>query len=126
MKKYVKPLMEGQVFVTNEYIGACTIIEDSSKYYFRCDAGNGKYGGLYSTTWDLVSNRKDSFHACGETHVSPTDGSYFKGFYDPDSRHSNNNELEVYIWEEKNRQGQVIDRHATTNLNKETWNKNHS
>ena len=137
MKKYMKPMMEGQIFVSNEYVGACSDLTGGVKYKFVCDAGGGTYGGLYDTNWNLVSNSKDSYHACGETHESPVDSLYFKGFFDVDTNHSNGNEIEVYIWEHEEESctylpfvGEVCDtytnRHATTNVNKETWGKNHS
>ena len=133
MKKYMKPTMEGQLFISNEYVGACTIIEDGSQYYFICDAGDGVKGGLYSEDWELISNSKNSYHACGDIHVSPTDGIYIKGYFDPDTNHDNGNETPIYIWEEIgttcgvfNCWEEVVNRHATENLNKETWNKNFS
>lgn len=137
MKKYVKPVMEGQIFASNEYVGACSDLTGGVKYEFVCDAGNKVKGGLYDLNWNLVSNDIDSFHACGETHESPADSLYFKGYFDPDTNHKNGNEIEVYIWEHEEKSCQYIplignicdtytNRHATTNLKMETWGKNHS
>ena len=82
--------------------------------------------GLYDTNWNRISNRWNSYHACGHTHQSSTTDEYIKGYFDPDRDHSNGNEEEVYIWIERNRWGGVVDRHATTNINKDSWEKNHS
>ena len=126
MKDYVRPMMESEVFAANEYIAACA---ENTYYNFECNAGDGRYGGLYDERWRLVSNGYNSYHACGETHVTSRDSEFFKGYFDPDRNHNNGNELEVYIWEEKGWTFPwgwgTVNRHATTNLDINSW-KNHS
>lgn len=127
-RNYVKPILNSEAFVPQTYVATCTHTEsgEGGNYYFKCDAGGGVYGGLYNSSWDLISNDWDSYHACGDTHVSPTDGDYIRGWFDPDRNHRNGNEIEVYIWQEKNSWGRVTNRHATTNLDRDSWDKNHS
>ena len=126
-RNYVKPILNSETFVPQVYAAACTHTESGvgGKYYFKCDAGNGVYGGLYNQNWDRISSGPNSYHACGETHESPTDGDYIQGYFDPDTNHNNGNEIDVYIWLEK-MYGRVVDRHATTNLDRDSWTKNHS
>lgn len=138
MKKYIKPIMQSEVFVTNEFITACSVTESGTgdTYYFRCDAGGGKYGGLYSEDWETrISSSWNSYHACGDTHESPVDANvYIKGWFDPDRDHNNGNEIPVYIWLEQgldcdwfgNCETVTVDKHATTNLNQDSWFKNFS
>ena len=72
MKKYVKPMMEGQMFVSNEFVGACykirctTPVRNSTFYYVYDDTnGNGS----------LDENDKQLYHStfgftgCGGWHV---------------------------------------------------------
>ncbi|WP_216697515.1 hypothetical protein [Anaerostipes faecalis] len=121
MKKvYQHPQVIVEEFAPNEYVATCGDTE-YGKYKFVCDAGGGRYGGLYDLNWKQISNYSSSFHACDKTHESDTDGDYILGYFDPDRNHNNGNEISVYIWQEKNRWGQVINRHATTNLDRDSW-----
>lgn len=128
-KKYVKPTIIGERFIPNEYCVSCSDTEGGAKYKFVCDAGDGVYGGLYDENWNLKSNSYNSYHACDDTHESSTTDLYYLGYFDPDRNHTNGNELKVYIWEHPEYipfYGWVTNRHATTNIHKETWEKNHS
>lgn len=137
MKKYIKPVMDGQLFAANEYVGACTVLESGvgDTYYFVCDAGDGVRGGLYSEDWKTrISSDWNSYHACGDVHESPVDANiYVKGWFDPDRNHDNGNEIPVYIWLEQGTSCSIfgcttgtVNKHATKNLNQDTWNKNFS
>lgn len=126
MREYVKPMLDSEVFVANEYVSACA---DNTTYNFKCDAGGGRYGGLYDMDWNRISNTSSSYHACGETHKASTSDEFIRGYFDPDRQHNNGNELEVYIWLEGYRlpwgQWVTTNRHATTELDINKW-KNHS
>lgn len=37
-------MMNSEVFVANEYYSPCA---DNTTYNFKCDTGEGEYGGLY-------------------------------------------------------------------------------
>lgn len=125
-RMYERPEMRGQVFAADEYIASCA---ENNTYYFKCNAGGGRYGGLYDLDWNRISNTSSSYHACGETHQAPTDDEFIRGYFDPDRNHNNGNELEVYIWLEgyRNWWGEWVttNRHATTNLDMDSW-KNQS
>ena len=74
MKKYVKPMMESEVFITNEFVGACD--DGSHKYVclnmgehsksfsviYKDDNGNGIKENNETTIWN--ASYKDD---CGET-----------------------------------------------------------
>ena len=117
---YVKPVMISERFLPNEYVAACGDTE-YGKYKFKCDAGGGQYGGLYNSDWERISTSWDSFHACGYTHESDKDGEYILGYFDPDRNHNNGNEIECYIYLEKDRWGWIKNKHATTNIDREHW-----
>lgn len=118
-RNWVKPLAVVQQFVPNEYVAACG--DENKVYKFVCDAGDGRYGGLYDKDWKRISSGSYSYHACGETHDATTQDDFIEGFFDPDTDHRNGNELSVYIWLEKNRHGSVINKHATTDLDIDSW-----
>ena len=127
-KAYVKPSMESETFVPNVYCKTCSDTEGGVKYYFKCDAGGGRSGGLYDKNWNLISNSWNSYSACNRTHESSTEDEYILGYFDPDRNHYYGIELIVYIWIERSWSifGWRTNRHATTNLNKDSWEKNHS
>lgn len=131
MKKYVKPVMDGQLFISDEYVAVCG---NQTSYSFECDAGKGegKYGGnkigyLYLSDWTpSMCYRKNyrgeyvetdyDFQACGNTHESNTDDVYVLGWFDTDTTPNNGvGERQVYIWQEI-KDGYVVDHHATTKI----------
>ncbi len=83
MKKYVKPIMEGQMFVSNEYVSACGDVNGLSclnmnkdqgiKGIFYDVDGNGIYDSTIDTSIISFSERQD----CG------TNGSATGGNHDP-------------------------------------------
>ena len=67
MKKYVKPLMEGQLFVANEYIGAC----GDHEYKIYCNVPG--YGSLYKESNGIEGlQTKDGRTAAGERYSADT------------------------------------------------------
>ena len=142
MKKYVKPIMEGQIFASNEYVAVCG---SQTSYKFKCDAGatfNNKgqmisrvSGDLYDENWNPSdcyewffgwSNVGNGFHACGEVHDSATSDLYILGWFDTDEKPNNGkNETKVYIWQEIS-DGRVVNHHATTDIQSITSQINRS
>ena len=145
MKKYMKPTMEGQMFVSNEYVAVCG---SQTSYKFKCDAGatfntNGAMisrvsGDLYDENWNSSDcyenygwpigwiNNGNGFHACGEIHDSATTDSYILGWFDMDDKPNNGkNEIKVYIWQEIEN-GHVVNHHATTDIQSITSQINRS
>ena len=74
MKKYTKPLMESEVFVANEYIGACyknssvsCLNMNSAKAYVDSN-GNGVYDANVDKEWTgSYSHRNDCYMSGDET-----------------------------------------------------------
>ena len=138
MKRYVRPMMDAQMFVANEYVAAACGDIATTGYKFKCDAG-GPFGGyLYDQNWNAVDAYKknifgewvnigNDYIKCGETHTFPAEGIddsvLFLGFYDEDKR-KNGNETKVYIWRENTSTKRDI--HATTDIKSITSQINRS
>lgn len=122
-RMYIKPVLESETFVPQNYIAACGDL--NQVYKFRCDAGGGTPGTVYEDSnhngrWDLIGDKAltgyilPTYHACGATHEAPVDDEFLDGFYLP-----NSNPFEatkVKIWTDG---GTNI--HCTTNLNMDQW-----
>ena len=99
MKKYVKPLMESEAFVANEYVAVC---EDTTNYYhkFTCSqpsllgnivggilfeesTGNDQFDHLLNTDWNEPRDKQLSsrVYTCGETHMVDASVEFIKGYY---------------------------------------------
>lgn len=85
MKTYVKPMMQSETFVANEYIAACWKINCNvpTGYGFIDDNGNGSYDrGETKLTSDGV-------HGCGVWHTGiqgvPGDGPKANAMWQPQS-----------------------------------------
>ena len=151
MKKYIKPTMESEVFIANEYIGACSDLTGGVKYLFKCDAGliekNSIWGTYYEPTDGDLTNSTGtinftdnnyhsqymgnstyvSYSACDATHEASTMDTFLLGRFYPNGGNNNlsGSYSDVYIWFEPKGYNRY-DIHATSNVNIETWGKNHS
>ena len=72
MKNYVKPMMESEAFVANEYIAACyrikcTTPQRNSTFYYLYDDSNDN-GKWDSSDRLLYSNRWGGFSGCNQWH----------------------------------------------------------
>ena len=118
MKKYIKPVMEGELFVANEYIGAC----GDHEYRIKCDVPGT--GSLYKESngidglqrerqwvqtgthwWQGYFKEADEFldygEACGTWHnavldFDPTDPENKNGYW-----YTNGTTIEVFVFNEK-------------------------
>jgi len=86
-RAYIKPILESETFVPQNYIAACG---DLNKVYkFKCDAGGGKSGSVYletNGTPGLQTGRGgdrylSGYHACGTTHEASTEDAFLDGYY---------------------------------------------
>ena len=142
-KNYVKPALISENFIPQVYCAACEHTESGAGMYkFVCDAGKNIGGGyLYKETNSVAGLQKDDFcncgsnhqssrrcsnwvdgdellggyKACNESHEAPTTDEFPAGYYVP---YYSNDVYNVLLW-----QGDG-DRHATENLNRDTWQKN--
>lgn len=130
MREYVKPMMDSEVFVANEYFSACG--DTNNEYIFQCDAMGGIFGTVY---YDNGNGEFDpyipgfhpngdrrmgsGYHACGEEHVTQTGDEFINGWYITGGDGLTGGEWvrQVVIW--RGVEGNNI--HCTTNLDKNTW-----
>lgn len=111
-KKYVRPLMECEAFVANEYVAACG--DENRVYKFKCDAAGG-------TLYGDAEGRLGSYSPCGKTHEAKVSEAFVSGYVDYNRNRKKDEGEEVIVWIEYNRWGQVRNAHATTNLNMDSW-----
>ena len=124
MRKYVKPVMESEMFAANEYIAACG--DTNYEYIFECDAMGGFTGAVfYSDGDDEFEPLKDDklmglgYHACGEKHRTLVGDDFIEGWYVTgwDGVTGGDWYKKVIIW--KGADGKDI--HCTTNLDMKSW-----
>jgi len=120
MKIYEKPVFNIEHFVANEYISACSDIEN--KYYvFRCDAGGGETGDIYLETNRIPGLQKlgnlipdswktSSYHACGKEHYVKAGETFPEGYF---VGHNSGDVINVLVWQTTLWNGST---HATTDL----------
>ena len=117
MREYVKPTMEGELFAANEYIAACGDME-YGKYLFNCDAPGGT---LYYYDKRGKSHYLGGYHPCNEKHAADFSDEFPDGFVDYNNNHKEDKGEAVIVWLEKGFLGMITDWHATTNLDRESW-----
>ena len=131
MREYVKPMMDSEVFVANEYFSACG--DSGTTYLFTCDAGGGVSGKVYVESngveglqtsgewvggwgghWQPADRSLGGYHACGTTHEADSDDEFLDGYYVPNK---SGNATKVIIW----RGPYNNNVHCTTNLDQNSW-----
>ena len=118
-RMYIKPVLESETFVPQNYIAACG---DLNKVYkFKCDAGGGKSGDVYletngkeglQTNWFGGDRYLGGYHACGSTHEAKTTDDFLDGYYVTRSGVTS-----VIVWRGPNNDNT----HCTENLNMDSW-----
>lgn len=122
MKEYVRPMMDSEVFVANEYFSACG--DENKVYKFTCEAGGGGNGTVYLDSnhngeWNPVRDEMltlAGYHACGATHEAPTTDDFQEGFFITGIVPPYNVQ-KVIVWRGEN--GDNV--HCTTNLDMDSW-----
>lgn len=118
-RAYVRPLMECETFVANEYVAACG--DSGTVYKFKCDAGGGRSGHVYLETNGRPGLQTEgpnsdrylsSYHACGTTHEAESTDDFLDGYYV-----ANGNVTSVIVW----RGPRNNNTHCTANLDMNTW-----
>ena len=120
MREYVKPMMDSEVFVANQYFSACG--DSGTTYLFTCDAGGGAKGDVYVESNGQDGLQRDDrcltpgllryYHACNVTHYADTNDEFLNGYYVP----FGGSAQKVIIWTDHGRNV-----HCTTNLNRDSW-----
>ena len=126
-RAYIKPVLESETFVPQNYIAACGDTEYGN-YLFECNAGNRKDG--YNVFFNdgtpyASSNDNDEwyapftgYHPCYEKHKAATNSEFIDGYMYKQDRRGNNTgtRINVVIWTENRKNV-----HCTTNLDRESW-----
>lgn len=121
---YIKPILESETFVPQNYIAACGDI--NKVYKFRCDAGDGRSGDVYLETngkpglqtepsligWYWADQYLSGYHACGITHEAKTTDAFYDGYYV-----TKRDEIPVKVWRGPNNDNT----HCTENINMDSW-----
>ena len=123
MREYVKPMMDSEVFVANEYFSACG--DSGTTYLFKCDAGQTWLTGstVYTNGPDGIMNTDDdvylgSYHKCGKTHYASKTDEFIEGYLRKNFiGFPLGKRQEVIIWRGEN--GDNV--HCTTNLDINEW-----
>lgn len=114
-RMYIKPILESETFVPQNYIAACGDTEYGD-YYFECNAGDL---GLWRYPYRVYTNSGQylgKYHACGQKHIASSKDDFINGYMDDDRTDKFDN-IKVIIW--RGRRGDDI--HCTTNLDQDSW-----
>lgn len=120
-RMYIKPVLESETFVPQNYIAACG---DLNKVYkFKCDAGGGRSGSVYLETNGKPGLQKNSdtylsgYHACGTTHEAKTTDDFLDGYYVTRRLFGGTKTTPVIVWRGPNNDNT----HCTENLDMNSW-----
>lgn len=117
MKKvWSRPLTVVQNFEANEYVAACGDTE-YGVYKFKCDAPRGN---LYYYDGNGAEKVLGGYKPCGETHEASVRDEFPSGFVDYNRNGQKDDGEEVIVWLET-WHGYIYNYHATTNLNRDSW-----
>ena len=126
MREYVKPMMDSEIFASNEYCSTCG--DHGIVYNFECNAGNRRnsYNVYYDNGDPLASSNGNEewhaqftgYHPCGATHEAESNSGFYDGYMYLQNRWGNNtgDRIDVVIWTDRG-----TDVHCTTNLDMDEW-----
>ena len=114
-KEWAIPQTFVQQFAANEYVAACGDTE-YGKYQFVCDAPAGTL--YYYDRWNNAQ-RLGNYYPCEKTHEVSVSSEFPNGFVDRNGNRMEDEGEAVIVWIERGWLG--FDAHATTNLNRDSW-----
>ena len=120
-KAYVKPSMESEMFVPHAYIAACGDTEYGN-YLFECNAPGGILY-YYRTNWwgDKEAKYIGSYTPCQRKHEASLADEFPDGFIDYNRNGREDSGEKVIVWIERGPLGGIRNAHATTNLDRDSW-----
>ena len=125
-RRYERPSAYIEEFTPNEYVAACG--ESGTVYNFKCDAGIKYYGNrnyhykvVGADGKSYADYYKGLYGPCGETHKADSDGEFRIGYMDDVNTEDVNENIQVYMWIERDRWGRQTNLHCTTDLDKNHW-----
>lgn len=121
MKSYKKPVLNVERFTPNEFIASCGDTEYGN-YLFECDAP----GGLlyyYGTDWwgDKEAKYLGNYTPCSRKHEASRESEFPDGFIDYNRNGREDKGEAVIVWIERGPWGSIRNAHATTNLDRDSW-----
>lgn len=114
---YIKPVLESETFVPQNYIAACGDTE-YGKYLFTCDTPGGRL--YYYNSWGQA-DYIGSYTPCNKKHEAEKSSEFPKGFIDYNRNGREDEGEAVIVWIERRWSGGIRNAHATTNLNQDSW-----
>lgn len=122
MKKiWEEPRILAEKFMPNEYVAACGSTVEGN-YLFRCDAPAGRLY-YYTTNWwgEKEAEYIGSYTPCGRTHETSRENEFPDGFIDYNRNGREDDGEAVIVWIERGMLGNIRNAHATTNLDRDSW-----
>lgn len=116
-RMYIKPVLESETFVPQNYIAACGDPE-YGKYLFTCDAPGGR---LYYYNNRGRAEYIGNYTPCSEKHQASMASEFPDGFIDYNKNGREDSGEAVVVWIERGWWGSIANAHATTNLDRESW-----
>lgn len=94
-RMYIKPVLESETFVPQNYIAACG---DSGKIYkFTCDGGGGQKGDVYTNSGtNLTEGISHYYHACNTKHDAPSEDEFIRGTF---IANGGNDQKRHWVWD---------------------------
>lgn len=114
---YIKPVLESETFVPQNYIAACGDTE-YGKYLFTCYAPGDRL--YYYNSWGQA-DYIGSYTPCNKKHEAEKSSEFPKGFIDYNRNGREDEGEAVIVWIERGWFGGIRNAHATTNLNQDSW-----
>lgn len=119
---WTRPLTEVQKFEANEYVAACGDT-GYGNYLFECDAPEGT---LYYYDWRGRAQYLGSYTPCRRKHEASRESEFPDGFVDYNENRREDDGEAVIVWLERGPLGYIWNAHATTNLDRDSWEISHS
>lgn len=117
-----QPLTVVQKFMPNEYVAACGDTE-YGKYLFECDAPGGS---LYYYDQRGRAQFIGSYTPCSKKHEADRESEFPNGFIDYNRNGREDQGEAVIVWIERGWFGTISNAHATTNLDRDSWETSRS
>ena len=130
MREYVKPMMDSEIFASNEYCSTCG--DSGTTYYFECDAGDWRGGySVYLNGPDGEAHTRDdifwcggygavrgnrTYTKCGETHEAEDNNDFYPGYITRKGMFGSTTTQNVIVWTANG-----TNTHCTTKLDMDTW-----
>lgn len=116
-KQWEQPKAFVQAFEPTEYVAACGDTE-YGKYLFTCDAPGGR---LYYYNNRGKAEYIGSYTPCSKKHEADMASEFPDGFVDYNRNGREDEGEAVIVWIERGWWGSIANAHATTNLDRDSW-----